>query len=97
MCCGGSASDRLGGCPTGLLSHIECGNNMGKRREKTRWSQVDWIHSRRGGKLKRNSAVGPRFVKQQSNVVEQEIISEFCCVEDLPDGFTKIRLENLLL
>ena len=64
---------------------------MGKRREKTRWSQVDWIHTRRGGKLKRNSAVGPRFVKQQSNVVEQEIISEFCSVEDLPDGFTKIR------
>jgi len=27
--------------------------------------------------------------------VEQEIISEFCCVEELPDGFTKIRSKNL--
>ena len=63
---------------------------MGKRREKTRWSQVDWIQVRGRAKQKRNSAVGPRF-KKQSKVVEPELASEFYCVEELPDGFTKIR------
>jgi len=69
---------------------------MGKRREKTRWSHVDWIQDRGGGKFKRNSAVGPRFDKRQSSsVVGEKLLSEFCCVEELPDGFTKIRSKNL--
>ena len=79
----------------------ECANKMGKRREKTKWSHLDWSQDRGqdrgGGNFKRSSAVvGPRFEKQQqlSSVVEQQIISDFCCVEQLPDGFTKIRYEE---
>ena len=76
------------------VSLVECGK-MGKRREKTKWSRLDLIEDRKGRRQERSSpVVGPRFEKQ-SRKVEQEIISEFCCVEELPDGFTKIRSEDV--
>jgi len=68
---------------------------MVRRREKTKWSRLEWSPDRKGGRLQRSSPVGPRFEAQSRKAVEQEIISEFCCVEDLPDGFTKIRSKNL--
>jgi len=79
---------------------------MGKRREKIKpsWSHLDWIQERKGRvgagvrHRKNSAAVGPRFKKLQSEALEQKLFSEFSCIEELqelPNGFTKIRSKNL--
>ena len=75
---------------------------MGRRRERTRWSQVDLIQQEsrgtQGGRVRprRNSTSTTVVAKLQPKVIEKEIISEFSCVdveglEGLSNGFTKIR------
>ena len=77
---------------------------MGRRRERTRWSQVDFLHQHQdsrgtqGGRVRarRNSTSTTVVAKLQPEVIERELISEFSCVEvreleELSNGFTKIR------
>jgi len=107
---------------------------MGKRRERTKWSQIHWQPDKRSGssgersrrqrspgeerskseqkKYKRSlSLVAPRFARNFASVVaetcdlDQESRSRYpgvgvvtaghCSIEELPDGFTKIRSKNL--
>ena len=72
---------------------------MGRGRDKatTRWSHLDCLQDGRL-KLRRHSghspALGPRFKKLQAEVLQQKLLSELRCVEELqevPDDFTKIR------
>lgn len=80
---------------------------MGKRRERTKWSQVAWIqepikeeapvHRERepqppNSKYWRSppsSYVAPRFARSKYPATEQ--FEEEVTVEELPDGYTKIR------
>ena len=102
-----------------LASSRPC--NMGRRRERTKWSQVHWIQERKScergqrgpgisgspaeqRKYRRNLALlAPRFAKSFAAAVEnsgEQFVSADCSIEELPDGFTKIRYgfqEDLLL
>jgi len=108
---------------------------MGRRRERTKWSQIHWQPDKRSGRsgerrlsrghrspgeersnseqknYKRSlSLVAPRFARNFAAVVaetcDQAQVSRYqgsgvgavtghCSIEELPDGFTKIRSKNL--
>ena len=70
---------------------------MGRRRERSGWSRLELLHQDRRVRLRpRRISTSAAVAKLQPEVIEKELISELSCVEveqleELSDGFTKIR------